>query len=270
MSAFLLYHKKTRPTGRAIAEALGIPHGTNPNDIPRGTDKVIRWGNAKTVPFAIEQVNPARAIMLAGDKLETLRTLQAAGVACLEFRDRPPEELGRTIWFGRKRRGFGGKDIIAFSADGVWTPHHILDGGLLRWDDERAVRKIGACELFTRYVDNSREYRIHVVNGEVIRYQRKYRKEHHVVIDDNYVRVQNHSNGYVFRQPQRALRPERYDTSIAAVEALGLNFGAVDMVIDDNVGPNGVSRILEVNTAASCAPKTLSAYVEAFRKELAA
>lgn len=261
MSAFLLYHKKTRPTGRVIAEALGIPHGVDPDNIPADTTKVIRWGNAKPVRrTGLEFVNTARSIMLAGDKLATLQALDEAGVPHVEFSiDRPVSHSAGDVWFGRRRRGFGGHDIVAFNNAGYWVPGEpstrfpVID------------EKLQACEFFTKWVDNAREYRIHVVNGEIIRYQRKYPA---LRADPSRVRVQNHKSGYVFKQPGKRLNSERTDACIAAVAALNLDFGAVDMIVDVSQPRGGLTRVLEVNTAPSCSPKTAEAYVNALREVL--
>ena len=264
MSTFLLYHKKTRPTGRTIAQALGIPHGANPTDIPRDTTKVIRWGNAKPVRIpGVEFVNTARAIMLAGDKLATLQKLDEEGVSHVEFSESAPAFFDQTdVWFARKRRGFGGHDIVAVNSAGCWFP-----GSFLATHNSREVQeKLNSCEFFTRWVDNRREYRIHVVNGEIVRYQRKYATE--TAPATHNIRVQNHKSGYIFKQPQNRLHSERTDACIAAVAALGLDFGAVDMIVDTSVGGNGITRVLEVNTAPSCSPKTAEAYVNALREVL--
>ena len=261
MSAFLLYHKKTRPTGRTIARALGIRHGVNPDDIPSDTTKVIRWGNAKTIRRSgIEYINPARGIMLAGDKLATLQKLEEEGVPHVEFSLTQPTPTDRhEFWFGRKRRGFGGHDIVAIDSAG----RKFIPQAGLQYDHPEAQQRFQTCEFFTKYVDNKREYRIHVANGEIIRYQRKYARHPELAT----VRVQNHKNGYVFKQPHNRLHSDRTDACIAAVEALGLDFGAVDMIVEvTGENPRGTTRILEVNTAPSCSPKTAEAYINALRE----
>ena len=47
-----------------------------------------------------------------------------------------------------------------------------------------------------------------------------------------------------------------------AVEALGLDFGAVDIIL----GKNGIWYVLEVNTACGLEGTTLEKYCEQFRK----
>jgi predicted ATP-grasp superfamily ATP-dependent carboligase len=237
--AFLLYHRKTRPTGRVLAQALAIDGGV---DLRHNPDILIRWGSAQHPDVdrvAGQVINTASAINTAGDKLRSLRLLKEAGVTVPEFSVELP--IAGT-WLGRRRRGFGGKDIVVY-CQGVKTCGD------------------GVSEFFTKFIPNTREYRLHVVGGEVVRVQRKYleRPDQH---RSEYIK--NHSNGYVFKAPQKSLRKERLDMAVRAVEALGLVFGATDAVVDHD----GTMYVLEVNTAPACSPLTTQAYTDGFRKLL--
>lgn len=231
--SYLAYFAKTRPTGKKLAEALGFTHfGVTP---PSDTDLLLRWGNAKRAPRGEPGtcINQAAAIWSAGDKYTSLQKLSEAGIRVPDHSLNPPP-LGGDTWLVRSRRGFGGKDIL------------IHDG---------AARG----EWYSKFIPNDREYRIHVVNGEVIRVQRKYLEHPDKRTSEH---IKNHDNGYVFKAPQKTLNKSRLEAAVKAVEALGLDFGAVDLVIDHN----GLEYVLEVNTAPACSPLTLSAYVEAFKK----
>lgn len=234
---FVLYHRRTFRTGRALANALGWGGGRT-LDYPLGSRaRFIRWGNSQR-PEVDENyipLNKASAINLAGDKFRSLQKLEEAGLSVPSFTQNLNHvDTGGAVWLGRSRRGFGGRDIV------------VQPGPT-------------ECEWYSRYIPNNREYRIHIVNGEVIRLQRKY-LDHPEMRSNEY--VCSHSNGYVFRRPELNLNQNRYDDAIAAVAALGLDFGAVDMIID----PEGKHYILEVNTAPGCSPLTLTAYVNAFKE----
>ncbi|HEY6020337.1 MAG TPA: hypothetical protein VIY48_10650, partial [Candidatus Paceibacterota bacterium] len=141
------------------------------------------------------------------------------------------------VVLARRRRGFGGTDIQVCRHDPCVV-----------------------AEWYSGFIPNDREYRLHVVDGEVIRTQRKYLERPDQRHSDY---IKNHANGYVFKTPQRPLRPSRLDAAVQAVSALGLDFGAVDLIVD----PEGVEYVLEVNTAPACSPLTLSAYAEALKRK---
>ena len=232
---YLAYHPKTRPTGRRLADALGIVH--------RGTlrkkgakvatpDFLIRWGNGRDPESDTgRSLNPAKAIWTAGDKLASFQKLAQAEVRIPEFTTTAPDSDG--VWLARKRRGFGGRDIQVY--EGAAIP---------------------GTEFYSRYVPNDREYRVHVVGDKIVRVQRKY-LERPAQRRSEYIK--NHQNGYVFKTPSKRLNKDRLDAAVKAVQALGLDFGAVDLV----VGHDNLCYVLEVNTAPACAPKTLQAYAVA-------
>lgn len=240
MSDLFLAHRKTRPTGRVIAAGLGVEFGVQIRQSPH---TLIRWGNAAQWEYDRNQhvVNKASAISHAGDKLRTLETLRGAGIATPDFCvDRPTDD---GTWFGRSLRGFGGKDIV------IYPP------GTEAWE-------FGQHDFFTRYIPNDREYRLHVVGDNVVRLQRKYPERPE--LDTQRGQVKNHKNGYVFKAPQKRLNQDRYDQAVAAIKALGLDFGAVDTIVDGA----GSMYVLEVNTAPGCSPKTAQAYIDALKEYL--
>lgn len=239
MSAFLLYHPKTSPTGRQLRDCLGIAGGTRVRGNPTS---IIRWGTQREPEHG--GVNTPSSLALASDKLRALTALAAAGVRVPEFTTTAPS-VG--TWLGRLRHGYGGRDI-ALRASYPAPPS----------EEERAYYQR---DFYTKYIPNRREYRIHVFDGEVIRVQGKYLDfpDQHTV-----PQIKNYAQGFRFRTPERQLNSSRLTAATQSVEALGLVFGAVDLL----VGEDGLEYVLEVNTAPKLAPLTCSQYAEAIRKYL--
>ena len=76
--------------------------------------------------------------------------------------------------------------------------------------------------------------------------------------------IKNYAQGFRFRTPDKRLNSDRTEAAINAVSALGLLFGAVDLLI----GEDRRAYVLEVNTAPKLAPLTCSQYAAAIRDYL--
>lgn len=150
----------------------------------------------------------------------------------------------------------------------IWIARTVLNGsggaGIIV---VRPGDPIPDAPLYTKYVRKSREYRLHVVGGEVIFYQEK-RKKNGVEQTRDQALIRNHDNGWVFaendiRLPESSVWENVKATAVGAVRALGLDFGAVDLVLArDNATP----YVLEVNTAPGIeSTRLLEAYVRAFK-----
>ena len=235
----MLYRLGGRPTGREIARRLGISFGTcSYFDRTRPNWEVaIRWGGAEAPARDTPQtLNPAEAIRRTG-KLTAFRLMQDAGVSIPEFTTNQHEarEWG-TRYLGRTTNDRAGRGITVYGA-GDAPLHH---------------------PLYVRFIPNDREYRLHVVRGVVVSTQRKYLERPE--LDDGGI-IKNHDHGYVFKTPERELHDSRKQAAIKAVEALGLDFGAVDLIVDQE----GKEYVLEVNSAPALSPKRIEQYVEALR-----
>jgi hypothetical protein len=231
---YFLYHKVSSKTGKALGTALGIRRGQGRTAYQR--PPLIRWGNA--VDHGVPTVlNQREAILRASDKLQAFIIMAEAGVRVPEFGRIVPSE---GTWFGRKRHGYGGRDVVIYQ-----------DGRRISGDLQTQPH-----DFFTRYVPNRREYRLHVFKGEIIRLQGKWLDFPHMQSSPY---IQNAANGFRFRTPNYTLRSERTEMAIKAVESLGLDFGAVDLL----VGEDQLTYVLEVNTGPGCSPKTARAYADA-------
>lgn len=246
---FFLYHKTSYKTGKALAKALGFQ---NFGKVGRPVDLLLRWGNAAACG-ARQEINPATAILKASDKLTAFNVWSRLEDDSVQYPAFTTDRVVAQGWFdrgevvfGRTRHGFKGHGIKIYESTD--------------WELAQGVR-LGQHELYTVGIKTKREYRLHVVGEEVIRVQRKYP----TIAGTDFAWIKNHAAGFVFKQPRNALKTDRGRMAVRAVKELGLDFGAVDLVIDET----GQPYILEVNTAPSCSPITATAYVNALASLIA-
>lgn len=126
---------------------------------------------------------------------------------------------------------------------------------------EKAADMVDAA-LYTKYIGKNAEYRVHVAFGKVIHVQRKVRNKE---IPDEQInwQVRNHANGFIYQIGNIDIPDHVNQQAIQSVKALGLDFGAVD-VMQAFAGDKGW-YVLEVNTAPGLEGTTLERYIEAFK-----
>ena len=140
----------------------------------------------------------------------------------------------------------------------VWiSPHHLTVGDLpvirrkyfhSRGTDIKFVTSLNHIprgDYYTKYIKAVREYRVLVFKDEALRIQLKYNADEDA---DQEFLIRNSGNGYKFLNVfKHWFRTERkiIKVSIKAVKACGLDFGAVDVIVDKDKKP----FVLEVNTA---------------------
>lgn len=245
--AHILVRPPVRPSSGAqtINELLG-DHSrlSRRSPIPRQFRTVVNWGNS--TPIIGENVtriiNAPDKIAVAVNKLTALSTMQAAGVRVPEFTREAPTA----------RRG-------------IWLARHSLTGS--GGDGIQVVREgedIPAAPLYVGYVRKTAEYRLHVAFGEVVFCQLKLRKNDNQQSDDQKL-IRNYDNGWVFApRPVEELPLTVKEEAVKAVTALGLDFGAVDMIMSKK---DNLPFVLEVNTAPGLSSPTLKAAYERVFKE---
>lgn len=233
---FLLYHGASHVTGQQLGQYLGVPHGRSCDS---HVDYLIRWGSRSGVSYRPreEPLNSMSALQENTDKLNSLRVLDDAGVPVPGYttdRDEISETFGYPA-LGRAESHTRGEDINLIMQ---WRDAYLTSGN----------------DYFVEYIPTDLEYRVHVVNGEVVKvHEKRLRSE-----ADNHPFIRNSETGWVFVEP-RGEEPD-HQLAIDAVGALGMDFGAVDMIRDEN----GDEYVLEVNSAPSLDEANLERYGDAF------
>lgn len=118
------------------------------------------------------------------------------------------------------------------------------------------------CPLYTQYYKKREEFRVHVSKGEVIAVQRKAIRRDAITDDTNW-KVRNHANGFIFARndgffiDHANLYERLVNLASDSVKALGLDFGAVDIIWNER---ESCFWILEVNTAPGVEGATINDY----------
>lgn len=233
-------YKSGSRSARALADALGgrVLRLEGSTFRPRQGDLIINWGSSRC-PFQ-DRLNSSSAVVQASDKLCAFDALQEAGVRVPRFwtsRDEiPHEDVRYPIVCRTVLNGHSGRGIVL--AD---TPDQIVDA-----------------PLFVEYIPKQDEYRIHVINGVVVATQRKARR---LDVENPNWRIRNHDNGFNFAREGVIAPDDAVVQSINAVAALGLDFGAVDVVWNER---RQLAYVLECNTAPGLEGQTVLDYRDAF------
>lgn len=114
--------------------------------------------------------------------------------------------------------------------------------------------------LYVEYIKKTREARLHIFNGRLIAWQEKRRRREVPDADVNW-QVRNHDNGFIFARDNVVTDQRAVDIAVAALAALGLDFGAVDLIFNEQ---GNAWYFLEVNTAPGLEGQTITDYAEAF------
>lgn len=228
---------------RDLARGLGakrLKEGSN--YIPTSRTTVINWGssNARTYP---NMLNKPESVYRAAHKLHTFNGLASNNISVPDF------TTSKQVAEGWLLNGY------------VVVERHKLTGhngdGIRIVDYNSDEDTITDAPLYVKYQKKDHEYRVHVFKDRVIDVTEK-RRRHGVEGGDG--RIRNLANGWVFcRDGVNAPEAVR-SVAVAAIRALGLDFGAVDVIERE-----GRAWVLEINTAPGLQGTTLDKYIEAIK-----
>lgn len=206
---------------------------------------VINYGSSRLPEEVLKcrVINSPEAVSKAANKLVALKAMAEYGVATPRFTEDAVEAAvwNRDVVVRHKLTGHSGEGIEIVEANHEFMPE---------------------APLYVEYIKKKHEYRIHVFMGEVIDVQRKARK-HDVPDEEVNWQVRNLDGGFIYAREGVELPEEAELQALAAVESLGLDFGAVDIIWNER---SDTYYVLEVNCAPGLTGTTLEKYVEAFRR----
>ncbi len=241
----VLPYKMGSKSGKALATYVGAKRLYSDDRcrfVGRSTDTIINWGSQRTIRGTARVLNTPDAVYKASNKLVSLQSLDRAGVSIPKyFTDLVGVPRDVNYYARTKLSGHSGEGIVVIKPDDA-----IVDA-----------------PLYTQHVKKSAEYRAIVVGDRVVDFKRKLRKREFEGERDGY--VWNCANGYVFAR-SGIDKPTGIDAlSIASIKALGLDFGAVDIIQERHTG---ILYVLEVNTAFGIEGSTLELVGNAIKEML--
>lgn len=204
---------------------------------PRNGDTIINWGSSREPSWRYNDIiNRPASVAVAVNKLLTLEALSRAEIAVIPYTTHLEDARSWPMIVERHTlTGHSGEGII----------FHLPDD-------------LDEAPLYTKFLSPSNEYRVHVFRGHVIDYTKKMRRT-----EDGYVSrmedefIRNRASGWEYIRDV-APRESVETLAIAAVQALGLDFGAVDIIRHKRK-----NYVLEIGTAPGLSPRGLEAYADA-------
>lgn len=246
MKLFIAPYKIGSESAKTLAQALPCKQTKSLKRFI-GKTLVVNWGRSDLTVRGrnVRILNSPDAVKRAINKLECLTTLKANNVSCLEFTTNKNEahswilEEGATVYCRTLVSASQGRGIVIANENSDVIP---------------------SAPLYTKGVLRAHEYRVHVFKGQVLDFSKKKRRRD---FDGNDL-IKNLANGWVFCRDGVVLPELVKETAIKAIAALGLDFGAIDILFKER---DNKSYVLEVNTAAGIQGTTLEKYKQAILME---
>lgn len=233
-------------SAKLVSRLLGIKRIRHRNSRyrPRVGDKVINWGASEMRPgmSVVRWFNrpPLRGI----NKLTCFNILRGANVSIPEYTTRRDMVSSDATWLARHTvTGSGGRGIT------------IIEPG----------NRIVDAPLYVKYIPKKYEVRIHVSQGRTFDVQQKMFRRG-TGGDVNH-KIRSHDNGFIFVRhglsiPQGALDKCKAE-ACKAVVALGMDFGAVDVIFNER---QDKAYVLEVNSSPGVENSTAQNYATMLRR----
>jgi len=223
---------------------------------PKVGQLLINWGFRGSFGFSIPEgvdiLNRPENVANASDKRRCLRILTDNEVPTLDF------ALNRTdaaALFENTDKVYCRTRISSHSGRGIIIANNI--------------EELVDAQLYTANFPNTTEFRVHIFKGQITDITQKKsmsserRERLGITRTERREEVRNLGSGWSFVRTEMDLydsegdvRNEIHDVSLDAMSALGLDFGAVDLLMNDE----GECRVVEANTACGMKINTTTHY----------
>jgi glutathione synthase/RimK-type ligase-like ATP-grasp enzyme len=221
--------------------------------LPHGIKNVVNWGCYNwSVRGKVRVLNPGHAVVVGANKLATFRQMDTCKIPTLEW----------TTEHDKAREWIKSTSVVCH------TDLHAHSGrGLVL--ARKGDSTVPVAKLYTRYFPKTIESRVHVVKSLSQGYRAFYLQKKRVLEDryeefnledtpDTFIRT--HDRGWVFAR--NVIRDEQaVELGIRAAKAAGLDYGAVDIMINKK----GDMKVGELNTAPGLEGQCLAFYVNGIK-----
>lgn len=254
---FVYPYKMGSNSAKVIGKTLGakLIRLENSKFSGSATKVVINWGNS-TPNEEVEKcivLNSPKKVSAATNKLTFFQKVKEfARIPDFTTDKATAEEWsngGNEVVVREKLTGHSGEGIVML-ADPIEFE---------QYNHNRA-------KLYVKYVKKKEEYRIHIMNGEVILIQRKAKRSdvHPEMVN---WKIRNKANGFIFAKNEGTTPPQDViDQAMNAIKAVELDFGAIDVVWNDY---KKEAYVLEINSAPGLEGTTGDTYIEALKAYVA-
>lgn len=214
---------------------------------------IINWGcSGLHGATATQVINDPHCVQLAANKLFCLNTMKADKIPTLEYTKKREEALE-----------WNQKSSIIAHID----VHGHSGSGLKRLEPKTALAEFPYCDLYTKYFAKDKELRVLCIrHGDTFDTMFLEKKR---ILPERYAEfglagkpdwfIRTHANGWIFSREAEVL-PGTTELAKRAMHAIGLHFGAVDILAKPMGGAGGTAwdcRVGEVNTAPGLEGQTL-------------
>lgn len=248
MKPIILPYKMGSVSGKELARAINCKR-VFPNGRYRYKTShiIINWGSSQLPSWhtiGTKYLNNPIAVSIATNKLETYKKFKLASIPHPEFFNSKEDIIHYTVeqerLTGKFPQVYCRSILNGHSGRGITIANN--------------VSEIINAPLYTIRFKAQKEWRIHVFSNKVIDYAKKSRRDGQSERVSGLIR--NYSNGWIFKREGCCPSEIIKDTAIAAVAALGLDFGAVDIAEDRE----GRVCVYEINTACGMQGTTINSY----------
>ena len=245
---YLLYHKRSYITGRALATQLGLKSTGSAEKLMRlGKIPVVRYGNsAGNFGHKDTNINNSELIKLCANSYYFSRWAEEHGYNTPFYNKFSMTNIPEFPFLLRRLHHMRGKDIILIK-------------------EMADLQRLTAQQLENRYwvnfTETSFELRVHVINGQIARVFKKLNPDEKT--SGEFIRSSVKGYHYSLRTNLDKKYKKAQEMCLSIMGDLGLVFGGIDIAWDSQ---KREYVIWEVNTAPGLSQPTLDIYGTFLRK----